>query len=136
MKSPPHKQHGFRIFAHNPEVSGSNPLPATKSKPESVGLWIFVSPAHCGRHFFKNGGISYEPQLAGFVKTQSIAYLFGVNVYKVLDLPKPEPELMKLYNQFSHLQGQDRSKLALAIFEVERLLKEGDVQPVLQRPKI
>ena len=29
--------------AHNPEVSGSNPLPATKVKPESVGLWFFVS---------------------------------------------------------------------------------------------
>jgi len=37
--------------AHNPEVSGSNPLPATKSKPESVGLWFFISPAHSGRHF-------------------------------------------------------------------------------------
>jgi len=54
--------------AHNPEVSGSNPLPATKVKPESVGLWFFVSPAHSGRHFSKNGGISYEPQFAGYVK--------------------------------------------------------------------
>jgi hypothetical protein len=30
LQDPPHKWHGFRIFAHNPEVSGSNPLPATK----------------------------------------------------------------------------------------------------------
>jgi hypothetical protein len=30
LQNPPHKWHGFRIFAHNPEVSGSNPLPATK----------------------------------------------------------------------------------------------------------
>jgi hypothetical protein len=29
LHDPPHKWHGFRIFAHNPEVSGSNPLPAT-----------------------------------------------------------------------------------------------------------
>ena len=35
--------------AHNPEVSGSNPLPATEREPESVGLWFFVSPAHSGR---------------------------------------------------------------------------------------
>jgi 5-amino-6-(5-phospho-D-ribitylamino)uracil phosphatase len=28
----------------NPEVSGSNPLPATKSKPESDRLWFFVNP--------------------------------------------------------------------------------------------
>ncbi len=53
--------------AHNPEVSGSNPLPATKSKPESVGLWFFISPARGGRHFSTNGGISYEPQHAGLV---------------------------------------------------------------------
>ena len=58
LQSPPHKWHGFRILTHNPEVSGSNPLPATKVKPESVGLWFFVSPAHSGRHFSKNGGIS------------------------------------------------------------------------------
>jgi hypothetical protein len=48
--------------AHNPEVSGSNPLPATKSKPESFGLWFFISPAHSGRKISKIGGISYEPQ--------------------------------------------------------------------------
>ncbi len=34
--------------AHNPEVSGSNPLPATKSKPEYIILWFFVNPAYCG----------------------------------------------------------------------------------------
>jgi hypothetical protein len=48
-------------------------------------------------------------------------------VYQVLDLPKPDPELMKLFNQISHLQGQDRSMLASAIFEAERLLKESNI---------
>ena len=57
----------------------------------------------------------------------SIAGTLGIDVYKVLDRPKPEPELLKLYYQFSHLQGQDRSRLVLAIFEVERLLKEGNI---------
>jgi hypothetical protein len=38
LQSPPHKWHGFRILTHNPEVSGSNPLPATESKPESFPL--------------------------------------------------------------------------------------------------
>ena len=61
--------------AHNPEVSGSNPLPATKSKPESVGLWFFISPARSGRHFSKTGGISYEPQHAGLDKTKYITFL-------------------------------------------------------------
>ena len=50
-----------RLAPHNPEVSGSNPPPATKVKPESVGLWFDFSPAHSGRHFSKNGGISYTP---------------------------------------------------------------------------
>ena len=57
----------------------------------------------------------------------SIAGTLGIEVYKVLDLPKPEPELLKLYYRFSHLQGQDRSRLVLAIFEVERLLKEDNI---------
>jgi len=64
-----------RKISHNPEVSGSNPLPATKSKPESVGLWFLISPAHSGRHFSKNGGISYEPQHAGLDKTKFITFL-------------------------------------------------------------
>ena len=31
--------------AHNPEVSGSNPLPATKSEPESVVLYRMLREA-------------------------------------------------------------------------------------------
>ena len=31
LQNPPHKWHGFRSITHNPEVSGSNPLPATKT---------------------------------------------------------------------------------------------------------
>ena len=57
----------------------------------------------------------------------SIAGTLGTDVYKVLNLPKPVPELLKLYSQFSHLQGQDRSRLVLAIFEVERLLNEDNI---------
>ena len=34
LQSPPHKRHGFRILTHNPEVSGSNPLPATNGNAE------------------------------------------------------------------------------------------------------
>ena len=38
LQSPPHKWHGFRILTHNPEVSGSNPLPATKDQPRDWSL--------------------------------------------------------------------------------------------------
>ena len=48
LQSPPHKRHGFRILTHNPEVSGSNPLPATEREPEYYVLWFFVNPAYCG----------------------------------------------------------------------------------------
>jgi hypothetical protein len=48
LQSPPHKWHGFRILTHNPEVSGSNPLPAT----------IFQTTSN-GRFWFKHALIPY-----------------------------------------------------------------------------
>lgn len=57
----------------------------------------------------------------------SIAGILGIKVYQVLDLPKPDPELIKIYGSFAHLTGQDRSNLALALFEVERILKEDKI---------
>ena len=57
----------------------------------------------------------------------SIAGTIGLEVYLVLDLPKPDPELIKIYGSFAHLTGQDRSNLALALFEVERILKEDNI---------
>ena len=41
LQNPPHKWHGFRIFAHNPEVSGSNPLPATVIQTTRNGRFWF-----------------------------------------------------------------------------------------------
>jgi len=57
----------------------------------------------------------------------SIAGIFGISVYKILNLPKPDPELLKIFNMFSHLHGQDRPKLALAIFEAEGYFKERSI---------
>lgn len=57
----------------------------------------------------------------------SIAGILGVEVYQALDLPKPDPELIKIYQSFAHLTGQDRSNLALALIEVERVLKEDNI---------
>ena len=57
----------------------------------------------------------------------SIAGILGVEVYQALDLPKPDPELLKIYESFAHLTGQDRSNLALALIEVERVLKEDKI---------
>ena len=57
----------------------------------------------------------------------SIAGILGVKVYEALDLPKPDPELIKIYVSFAHLTGQDRSNLALALLEVKRILKEDNI---------
>jgi len=57
----------------------------------------------------------------------SIAGILGIKVYQALDLPKPDPELIKIYGSFAHLTGQDRSNLALALFEVERILKQDKI---------
>lgn len=57
----------------------------------------------------------------------SIAGILGVKVYEALDLPKPDPELIKIYVSFAHLTGQDRSDLALALLEVKRILKEENI---------
>jgi hypothetical protein len=57
----------------------------------------------------------------------SIAGIFGVKVYQVLDLPMPDPELIKIFGSFAHLTGQDRSNLALALLEVARILKEENI---------
>ncbi|MEN4012561.1 MAG: hypothetical protein ROW48_11035 [Bellilinea sp.] len=57
----------------------------------------------------------------------SIAGILGIKVYETLDLPKPDPELIKIYGSFSHLTGQDRSNLALALHDVERILKKDNI---------
>jgi len=57
----------------------------------------------------------------------SIAGTLGTEVYQVLDLPKPDPELIKIFESFAHLTGQDRSNLALALLDVERILKKDNI---------
>ena len=57
----------------------------------------------------------------------SIAGTLGTEVYQVLDLPKPDPELIKIFESFAHLNGQDRSNLALALLDVERILKKDNI---------
>ena len=57
----------------------------------------------------------------------SIAGLFGTKVYSLLGQPEPDPELVKIYNSFSHLKGEFRGKLAQALYEVEQRLSEKKI---------
>jgi transcriptional regulator with XRE-family HTH domain len=57
----------------------------------------------------------------------SIAGLFGTKVHSLLDQPEPDPELVKIYNSFSHLSGESRSKLALALWEAQTEMSQKGV---------
>jgi hypothetical protein len=59
----------------------------------------------------------------------SIAGMFGIKVYKVLDLPEPDKELLKVYASFSHLPGELRSKAARALWEADVEIKQKQVPP-------
>ena len=56
----------------------------------------------------------------------SIAGIFGTDVYEVLGLPKPEPQLLKIYKSFTHLTGENRGKIAHALWEAQiEMSKKG-----------
>lgn len=45
-----------------------------------------------------------------------------MDIYPVLGKPEPDPELMKIFEQFPHLRGEHRSRLVMALWEVNRQL--------------
>lgn len=53
----------------------------------------------------------------------SIASVVGIEVYDVLGLQKPDPEILGIFNSFPHLAGDFRGKLAEAISEAEAELE-------------
>lgn len=66
----------------------------------------------------------------------SIAGVLGLNVYKVLDIQKPDPELIKIFHSFSHLTGEYRSKLAHALWEVQSEMLQSGVSAKSDEAKI
>jgi len=57
----------------------------------------------------------------------SIAGTLGTEVYSTLGLPEVDPELLKGYHAFSHLRGEFRSRLAQALWEAEKEMKEKGI---------
>ena len=57
----------------------------------------------------------------------SIAGTLGIEAYSTLGLTKADPELMKIYHAFSHLHGEFRSRLAQALWEAEKEMKEKGI---------
>ncbi len=57
-----------------------------------------------------------------------IAISFGKEVYEILGLVEPEKELFEIFESFSHLPGEFRSRLTQAIWEVEIELKDRHLQ--------
>lgn len=66
----------------------------------------------------------YIPQGAELL---SIAGLFGTKVYSLLGQPEPDPELVKIYDSFSHLTGEYRGKLAHALWEGQTQIHQKGV---------
>jgi len=57
----------------------------------------------------------------------SIAGLFGPKVYSLFGQLEPDPELVKIYNSFSHLTGEYRSKVAHALWEAQTEMSQKNV---------
>jgi hypothetical protein len=57
----------------------------------------------------------------------SIAGVLGTKVYEVLGQAAPDPELLKIYNSFSHLTGEFRVKLAQALWEAQTEIHQKGV---------
>ena len=61
LQSPPHKCHGFRILTHNPEVTGSNPVPATNENRSPWGYGFLIGLRVDGYEKSLLGGFFDEP---------------------------------------------------------------------------
>lgn len=57
----------------------------------------------------------------------SIAGMVDKKVYSILDLSEPDPELLHIYHSFSHLNGEYRSKLALALWEAQTEMQQRNI---------
>ena len=57
-------------------------------------------------------------------------------VYSILGQPEPDSELLKIYGSFTHLTGEFRKELSLALFKVELRLKEKNFQESNQAKEI
>ena len=57
----------------------------------------------------------------------SIAGVLGTKVYEILGQAAPDPELLKIYNSFSHLTGEFRGKLARSLWEAQTQIHQKGV---------
>ncbi|MEI7845926.1 MAG: hypothetical protein WCK35_09000 [Chloroflexota bacterium] len=55
----------------------------------------------------------------------SIAGVLGIKAYEVLDQPAPDPGLLKIYNSFHQLKGEFRTRLAQALWEVQKEMEKN-----------
>ena len=65
----------------------------------------------------------------------NIAGIFGTDIYEVLDLPKPEPQLLKIYKSFAPLTGENRGKIAHALWEAQIEMSEKGVTATSEEAK-
>ena len=66
----------------------------------------------------------------------SIAGLLGVKAYEVLGQSVPDPELLRIYDSFSHLKGEFRGKLAQALWEAQMVMCQEGVTANSEEAKL
>lgn len=65
-----------------------------------------------------------------------IAGSLGKEVYVILGLPEADPELLKIFNAFSHLHGDFRSKLAQALWEAQIEMVQKSISSSSEEAKL
>ena len=65
----------------------------------------------------------------------SIAGLLGVIAYETLDLPAPDPGLIKIYQSLAHLNGEYRCKLAYAFWEAQEEMRTKEISSSSEEAK-
>jgi hypothetical protein len=65
----------------------------------------------------------------------SIAGVFGVKVYSLLNQPEPDPELLQVFHSFAHLTGEYRGKLAQALWEAQTEIQHKGVNASSEEAK-
>ena len=54
----------------------------------------------------------------------NLAANFGCEVYRTLNLEPPNPEILKIFTKFPHLDGDERSRLSIALYEIQQRAQE------------
>jgi len=68
----------------------------------------------------------YDESIPEGSEILSISSIFGGKIYSILEQPQPDPDLVKIFESFAHLNGGFRSNLAYALWEADLEIKHNN----------